>query len=97
MMKGIVVPSLRRQALAIVIWATAILAGVLVVIPSDSTAVRTERWLATLAGIALAYVGYVVYRDTEKRVPSRWQSAVWLGTFLLVAYFVARAILRQGT
>jgi hypothetical protein len=78
MMKGIVVPSLRRQALAILIWATAILAGVLVVIPSDSTAVRTERWLATLAGIALAY-------------------AVWLGTFLLVAYFVARAILRQGT
>jgi uncharacterized membrane protein HdeD (DUF308 family) len=96
-MKGIVVPSLRRQALAIVIWGTAILAGVLVVIPSDSTAVRTERWLATLAGIALAYIGYVVYRDTEKRVPSRWQSAVWLGTFLLIAYFVARAILRQGT
>jgi uncharacterized membrane protein HdeD (DUF308 family) len=97
MMKGIVVPGLRRQALAIVIWATAVLAGVLVVIPNDSTAVRTERWLATFAGIALAYVGYVVYRDTEKRVPSRWQSAVWLGTFLLVAYFVVRAILRQGT
>jgi hypothetical protein len=95
-MKRVGITGLRPQVLAIVVWATAGVAGAFAFVLGRSAEAQSGQWLAVAASIAFAYVGYLFYVDKDDQPRTRWQSAVWLGTFLLVAFFLIRALLRQA-
>jgi hypothetical protein len=92
-MKQARIPNLKPEVLAVVIWATAVVAGAYAFVLGNWAQVQT--WLAAAASLALIFVGYLAYSNRDEGQSTRWQSAVWLGTFLLVAFFLVRALIRQ--
>src|SRR5262249_45450309 len=82
--------------LAVVIWMTAVAAGAMALVPSTSSVGQWERTLPALASAALAFLGYTEFAERSRRIPTPLQSVVWLGTFVLVLFFLARALTRQS-
>jgi hypothetical protein len=87
---------LNGHVLAYLIWASALIVGAIAFAPGDPIVYRGFRWLAIAASAGLFFLGYAMHAQWRRRSATRWESTVWIGTFVLVAYILLRALTQHN-